>query len=455
MQAGIYWPPSPAPFQNPSNPFSPQDHLTNHSIPGTPGTPGTPYLTRILNTATDEFTGESPAPFPATPGPSADQLVTASASSMDASTSDGDEGINGIVMEQYPLDFSEWFPCGTNIHFFSMDMDPNLVADMPGNQYSSSSEMPPPPRRRYKEKEETEYKKELRELESVHGADHPATIDTRLRLAEVFHDQARYRAAELAYRQAASTSQKHLGNNHESTLEAVNGLLSTFFYQGRYSIAETHYWSLRRRALNVLGREHQTTFRISVNLANLLSEIGKWNEAEPLEREVFEILSKLHGLEQPVSLCAMVNLAVSLLHLNRVEEGEKLLREAVRLQEEFTVDEYSMIWGKFHLAEMWRSQGRCEESETMYQEVLNRWSSLLGPEHPDTLSAMECLARVFSLQKRHAESYQIRLDVLATRLKVLGSSHPDTRLVQKDLVSVLTNMYTEEANLYMLKGLEF
>src|SRR5208282_5553954 len=72
FQAGIYWPPSPAPFQSPSNPFSPHDHSTTRSIPGTPGTP---YLARILNSATDAFTGESPASIPATPIPSAAQLV--------------------------------------------------------------------------------------------------------------------------------------------------------------------------------------------------------------------------------------------------------------------------------------------------------------------------------------------------------------------------------------------
>jgi len=63
MQAGIYWPPSPAQFRNPSNPFSPQD--TTQSIPGTPRTP---YITSILNSETGDFTGQSPAPLPSTPG---------------------------------------------------------------------------------------------------------------------------------------------------------------------------------------------------------------------------------------------------------------------------------------------------------------------------------------------------------------------------------------------------
>ncbi len=445
IQAGIYGPPSPAPFQNPSNPPSPYDHHANHSIPGTPETP---YLTNILNTATSDFTGESPAPIPTTPGPSAVQLVTARASRMDASTRDGDEGINGIFIEQFPLDFSGWFPCGTSTNLSSMDVDPDIAANMLDNQHSSSTGMPPPPRRRYKENEELEHKNKLQELESVHGLDHPATINTRLRLARVFRHQGRYRAAELAYRQAACTSQIYLGNNHESTFRAIHDLLYTFYYQGRYSTAETHYWSLRRRALNLLGLEHDTTMRISIGLATVLSKMGKWSEAESLEREVFEIQSRLYGLKDPATLVAMGLLAISLLNSNRFHEGGILLQEALRLEKEIDIDEYSILRGKYGLANMWQIQGRCEESEAMFKEVINQLSSLLGPEHPDTLRAMDGLAEVLDVQKRHAESRQVRFDVLAARLKVLGSSHPDTKRVQKALVSVLKNGYLKNSNIY-------
>jgi hypothetical protein len=333
MQAGIHWPPSPAPFRNPSNPFSPQDQFTTRSIPGTPGTPGTPFLTSILNLGTDEFTGQSPAPIPSTPIPTEEPLFDADTSNIDASIGFGDNSLDDMIVEQYPFNFPVWFSYDTNSDFMSIEMGPDLIAETLDDHQNLRSEMAPPLRRRYKEEEENAYKKKLYESESLHGREHPTTIDVHLCLAEVFIDQGRFRAAELSYRQLASTSQRFLGNDHELTFRAVEGLLWTFLCQGRYSIAETHYRSFLKRALTALGREHQFTVRISLAFANALSGTGKPNEAVPLMWEVIEIRSKIHGLENPGTIFAMECMTISLLALNQVEEAERLLRQIVRVHE--------------------------------------------------------------------------------------------------------------------------
>jgi tetratricopeptide (TPR) repeat protein len=434
MQAGIYWPPSPAPFQNPSNPFSPHDQSTTRSIPGTPGTP---YLTSILNLRTDDFTGESPAPFPSTPVPSAEQSFDASASNIDASIGFMDRGLDDTIMEQYPFDFPELFSYDTNTDFLSMEMCPDLIAEALDDHQNLRSEMAPPRRRRYKEEQEKDYTQRLHELESLHGPEHPATIDIHLRLARVFRDQGRYRAAEPLNRQAASTSQRFLGNDHETTFMAVQDLIFIFFCQGRQLIAETHYRSLRRRALTVFGRKHDVTLLISFNMATVLANNGKLNESVILEREALEILEKAWPGGSG-AICSIGNLAVSLLSLNQLEEAERLLQDAVRLQEKLPLDEVAILDYKLQLARVWKRQDRYEESEKMHREVLRLLRSLLGPEHPYTLIAMECLTEVLDIQERHEESKKMKLEVLAGRTKVLGPNHPDTKVAQRALVSVLS-----------------
>ena len=444
MQAGIYWPPSPTPFQNPSNPFSPQDQSTGRSIPGTPGTP---YLTNILNLRTDEFTGLSPTPIPSTPIPSAEHLFDASASNIDASIGFGDKGLDDMIIEQYPFNFPEWFSYDTNTDFLSMEMGPGLIAETLNGHQNLRSVMAPPLRRRFKEEQENDYKIRLRESESLHGPEHPTTLEIHLGLAEVFVEQGRYRSAELSFRQVASTSQRFLGNDHELTFNAVRGLLYTFFGQGRYSIAETHYRSLHRRALTVLGREHHLTLNIALNMASLLSQIGQFNEAVLLKREVFEIWSKKYGLEYRGTINAMQNLAISLLHLKQVEEGERLLRQAIRFYEKVRPDDVNIPYGKSYLAWICAEQGRYEESEKMQREVLSVLRSSLGPEHPNTLRAMGNLVKILNVQKRHAESRKMNLEILVGRIKVLGPNHPDTTRVQRALVSILTLVSTQEANI--------
>jgi tetratricopeptide (TPR) repeat protein len=444
MQAGIYWPPSPAPFQNPSNPFSPHDQSTMRSIPGTPGTP---YVTSILNLGTDDFTGLSPAPLPSTPGlspaifpstpiPSAEHLFDAGPSNTGASISFEDKSLDDMVIEQDPFNFHVWFSYDTNADFLSMGMVPDLMDESRDDHQNLRSEMAPPRRRRYKGEQENDFKKRLYEFESLFGPGHPATLNIHLRLSRVFRHQGRFRAAELSYRQVASTSQKFLGNDHELTFRAVEGLLLTFYQQGRYSIAESHYRSLRRRALKVLGRESDLTHRFSLNMAIILSEMGKLDEAIPLQREVLEIYSKRDGLESLATICAMENLATSLLRLNQLEEAERLIRQAARFHHKVALDDIDITFNKLTLAAIYTRQGRYEESEKMYREVLELSRSLVGLEHPHTIYVMQRLAEVLNMLERHAESKKMNLEILAGRTKVFGPDHPLTLDVQYALVSV-------------------
>jgi len=69
---------------------------------------------------------------------------------------------------------------------------------------------------------------------------------------------------------------------------------------------------------------------------------------------------------------------------------------------------------------------RGEEALKMREEVLALSRKVLGPEHPDTLNAMQRLANSFDVAKRADEALQMREEVLALRRKVLGPEHADT-----------------------------
>jgi DNA-binding SARP family transcriptional activator len=51
---------------------------------------------------------------------------------------------------------------------------------------------------------------------------------------------------------------------------------------------------------------------------------------------------------------------------------------------------------------------------------------ILGPEHPDTLSARACLAAVYHRAGKTTEAIDLGEQVLAARVRILGPEHPDT-----------------------------
>ncbi|KAH0562201.1 hypothetical protein GP486_003102 [Trichoglossum hirsutum] len=72
------------------------------------------------------------------------------------------------------------------------------------------------------------------------------------------------------------------------------------------------------------------------------------------------------------------------------------------------------------------SEGRYKEAEKAFVQVVEAWKSVLGAEHPDTLTSMNNLALTFWNQGRWKEAEELGVQVMETRKRVLGAEHPDT-----------------------------
>ncbi|MGW7427035.1 FxSxx-COOH system tetratricopeptide repeat protein [Streptomyces sp. NPDC054813] len=60
------------------------------------------------------------------------------------------------------------------------------------------------------------------------------------------------------------------------------------------------------------------------------------------------------------------------------------------------------------------------------QSLHDTWTRQLGPDHPDTLWAVQCLARAYADIQDHARARALNEDALQRMRRVLGEDHPDT-----------------------------
>jgi tetratricopeptide (TPR) repeat protein len=74
-------------------------------------------------------------------------------------------------------------------------------------------------------------------------------------------------------------------------------------------------------------------------------------------------------------------------------------------------------------AGMLAQQGKYEQAEQTYREVLGDRLRVLGPDHPDTLATRHEIARMLARQGQHERAKQEYQEVLATELRVLGPDH--------------------------------
>ena len=70
--------------------------------------------------------------------------------------------------------------------------------------------------------------------------------------------------------------------------------------------------------------------------------------------------------------------------------------------------------------------GEYAKAEPLYQEALQIWQKVLGPEHPDTATSLNNLAELYKRMGEYAKAEPLFQEALRIRRKVLGPEHPDT-----------------------------
>jgi serine/threonine protein kinase/tetratricopeptide (TPR) repeat protein len=120
-----------------------------------------------------------------------------------------------------------------------------------------------------------------------------------------------------------------------------------------------------------------------------------------------------------------------------------LSREAIPLQEKVR-DYYLTSFGPEHpdtlqamnnLGNSYFAAGRRDEALKLREEVLALRRKVSGPEHIETLKAMNNLAVSYSEADRIDEALKLREEVVALRRKVLGPEHSDTLSAMQNLAN--------------------
>ncbi|KAM3072468.1 hypothetical protein ACMFMG_009268 [Clarireedia jacksonii] len=87
------------------------------------------------------------------------------------------------------------------------------------------------------------------------------------------------------------------------------------------------------------------------------------------------------------------------------------------------------------LASTFWNQGRWREAEDLNVQVMETSLRVLGQEHPDTLTSIANLASTYRNQGRWKEAEDLEVQVIKTSLRVLGQEHPDTLISITNLAS--------------------
>jgi len=120
-------------------------------------------------------------------------------------------------------------------------------------------------------------------------------------------------------------------------------------------------------------------------------------------------------------------LGISLAELGQLDQADLVLVKASQTRERVLGAENSdTLDTQYHLAGLYRTQGRYAKSESLCKEVLTIRTAKLGTDDPDTLESRQQLANLYGNQGNFSKAEALNKEVLALRTAKLGANHPDT-----------------------------
>ncbi|KAK4667919.1 LOW QUALITY PROTEIN: uncharacterized protein QC764_0111100 [Podospora pseudoanserina] len=124
----------------------------------------------------------------------------------------------------------------------------------------------------------------------------------------------------------------------------------------------------------------------------------------------------------------------------RWEEAEKLFVQVMETSKtKLGADHPDTLTSMANLASTFWNQGRLEEAEKLFVQVMETRKTKLGADHPSMLTSMANLASTYRNQGRWEEAEKLEVQVMETRKTKLGADHPSTLTTMANLASTFWN----------------
>lgn len=188
------------------------------------------------------------------------------------------------------------------------------------------------------------------------------------------------------------------------------------------------------------GEDAIETFRQIGSLGVLRNVQGRDEESLELAQQAVAGLEDLLGPEDRETLTARSNLAGVLLaeHLGGFDEGAEIAQDVYeRCLALFGEEDEQTVKAIMLLGDIGLSRNEYEEAEKQYRRAAELRTATLGPDHPDTLSALNNVA--FATHRLHHfdEAADIYRDVVDARRRIFTEGHHQLRTTLQNLAGTL------------------
>lgn len=284
-------------------------------------------------------------------------------------------------------------------------------------------------------------KAKLQKSTETLGAEHKDSLTIMLELANLLHEKEDYGEANSLCMSCLHLRSQSLGMTNPDTLATVRTYGAFCIKQKRFDEAEAVYGQLMSMWEASHGILHSELMLISDKLCEVYCRREMFEAARQVQERYISALKKAL-LEQHGYASREVKRVMEswddYLHCVPAEEVWKACFDHLKIgidaysnladapatcQEDFLLAMHELA------AQKTRRLKYAERAQTeeMVRTCLQERRRLLGANHPDTLSTLQCLAFFVQQQEgRFEEAEALYRECLTARRTVLGDTHPDT-----------------------------
>ncbi|CAJ2502506.1 Uu.00g099000.m01.CDS01 [Anthostomella pinea] len=221
-------------------------------------------------------------------------------------------------------------------------------------------------------------------------------------------------------------------------------LLHEYQRRGDMKAACRHLESEVEGLSSTFGEHHPVLAFQRASLAAVLDEAGKSRRAQELQTSVFETNRRMLGESHPETVASLAQLALLLDHAGQTAQAIETGKQALQLyRQSHLSDNRHSIAAEANLAMAYFHADRFEDAERLQAQVVTKYETILGPEHPSTLNCLNNQATFMMwLPSAKGEvALEINRRILKAHEKHQGPLHRDTLRAHSSLLGAMVQLH--------------
>jgi tetratricopeptide (TPR) repeat protein/tRNA A-37 threonylcarbamoyl transferase component Bud32 len=269
-------------------------------------------------------------------------------------------------------------------------------------------------------------------------------LGTALYIRSIRAEQARTRAAlaEAKSQRDEAERQKRDAQQANENTKAVNGFLTDgIIGAAAPELAQGKQISVKDAVDKASATVHETFAErplIEAAVRNTLAEtyhsLGRADLGLPHAQAAVEIRRRMLGSDHPDTLDSINNLGMLQRTQGRLDDAEKAWNEVVTTgRRTLGADHPDTLLWTGNLAHLLQDRGRFADAERLYRDLLASWLRTVGADDKRAIAALNGLGIVLLMQGKFDQAEPLLIEVLERRRRVLGEDHPETLYSINDL----------------------